>query len=301
MQEKSERALSGSSFHRAAIRHALAALIALSCAGSPMVAAQSGTAALPTGASPNALPGGGSGDPVPPKTYYEHGVLIRSGETIEPLGPNLMGDSINEYSGGVVFSQMDVSLPGNNALPVEIGRYRAFGAPQTYGYGLFGDWDLAIPRLYTVATQPEPNWYGNRDKTNYSRCSQFMDPPFTYAYVAGGSLSYSSNAFWDGYHLYVPGSGDQTLLKRATNPIYPSDGTVATYPILTKNHWQFSCLPSIDNGPGEGFLARSPDGTTYRFDHIAVHAYPYVKVAGINRGISGTGQIQRTQGSGLTF
>ena len=242
-------------------------------------------------------PGGGGTDPVPPKTYYDQGVLIRAGETVEALGPNLMGDTINEYSGGVEFTQTDVTLPGNSALAVAVGRHRAYGTIQAYqATGLFGDWDLEIPHLHTIATQPEPNWYGGRDKTNFNRCSQFQDPPFTYAYVAAGSLSYSSNAFWDGYHLYVPGSGDQTLLKRnPASSIFPTDGTVATYPIVTKNHWQVSCLPSLENGSGEGFLARATDGTTYRFDHIAVRAYPLTRVAGINLGVAGTGQILRTE------
>jgi len=242
------------------------------------------------------LPGGGGGEAPPPKTYYEQGILIRSGETVEPLGPDLMGDSINTYSGDVLFSHSDVSLPGNSALPVAVGRRRALGAPTTNGGGLFGDWDLDIPHLHTVAAQNEPNWYGAGSETNFNRCSQFAAPPATYAYVAGGSLAYFSNSFWNSYHLYVPGSGDQTLLKRAPeNTIVPSDGSTSTYPVVTKNHWQVSCLPSLDNGAGEGFLARSPDGISYRFDHIAVRPWQLARVAGINMNKSGTGVIYRTQ------
>ncbi len=80
-----------------------------------------------------ALPGEGGGDAPPPTTYHEQGILIRSGETIEPLGPDLMGDAINEFSGDVVFTQTDVSLPGNNALSVAVGRRRALGAAMAYG------------------------------------------------------------------------------------------------------------------------------------------------------------------------
>ena len=32
---------------------------------------------------------------VAPRTYYEQGILTRSGETVQALGPNLMGDQVN--------------------------------------------------------------------------------------------------------------------------------------------------------------------------------------------------------------
>ena len=85
------------------------------------------------------LPGGGGGDTTSTTTtYYEQGILIRSGEVVEPLGPNLMGDSVNGYTGGLEFTHSDVSLPGNFALPVAVGRHRAVGTTQTFGGGLFG-------------------------------------------------------------------------------------------------------------------------------------------------------------------
>jgi RHS repeat-associated protein len=240
-------------------------------------------------------PGEGGGDTAPPRTYYEQGVLIRSGETVEALGPDLMGDSINTYSGDVLFTQPDVALPGNNALPVAVGRRRALGAPTTHGGGLFGDWDLDIPYLHTVATQNEPNWYGGGSKTNFSRCSQFTAPPMTNVYMGGVTMTFGSNAFWGSYHLYVPGSGDQTLLKRAPgNAIAPSGGP-SVYPVVTKDHWQLSCLSSLENGTGEGFLALSPDGTTYRFDRIAVRPWQFARVAALYNGRSLSGAIYRTQ------
>ena len=273
-----------------------------------LAAAQSDPAAAQVGSrtaapdAPAALLGGTGGDIPTPKTYFEQGILVRSGEVVEALGPNLMGDSINEFSGALEFAQTDVSLPGNNALAVAVGRHRAVGAPQTNGGGLFGDWDLEIPHLHAVASQAEPNWYGAGSKTNFNRCSQFFYPPMTTAYVAGGFLAYAYNAFWDGAHLYVPGVGDQTLLSRnpefpgqgPANPTYPSDGTAATYPVLTKSHWQLKCV-ALENGPGEGFEARSPDGSRYRFDHMVVRTWPNAKVAGINRGISGSGTIPRVE------
>jgi RHS repeat-associated protein len=278
----------------------------------PLFAAAQGTATLTGSATGSKLPGLDAvssavgvttGDAPTPKTYFEQGILVRSGEVVEALGPNLMGDSVNDYSGALEFTHTDVALPGNSGLAVAVGRHRAVGAPQTNGGGLFGDWDLEVPHLHAVATQAEPNWYGAGSKTNFNRCSQFSYPPLTTAYVAGGFLSYTYSAFWDGAHLYVPGLGDQSLFNRnpeyagqgPANPIYPSDGTASSYPVLTKNHWQLKCLPSLENGPGEGFEARAPDGTRYRFDHIAQRAWPIAKVSGINRGMSGGGAIARVE------
>src|SRR5690349_6034484 len=89
--------------------------------------------------SADAVPPGG-GDPVTPKTYYEQGILSRSGETVEALGPNLMGDQVNEYSGDLSFTQTDVSLPGNDSLPVQVSRHRSASTTQAYqNGGLFGE------------------------------------------------------------------------------------------------------------------------------------------------------------------
>src|SRR5438270_738341 len=87
---------------------------------------------------------GGGDEPAPTTTYFEQGILIRSGEVVKALGPDLMGDAINEYSGGLEFTQTDVSLP-HHALEVQVGRHKAVGTIQAYaGSGLFGDWDLDI-------------------------------------------------------------------------------------------------------------------------------------------------------------
>jgi len=190
-----------------------------------------------------------------------------------------MGDTLNEYSGGLGFSHTDVSLPGNSALPVAVGRVLATGTRRRLldRGPLFGDWDIDIPHLHTVALQNNPAWYGLAAYPNYNqnRCSQFQIPP--------GSTYFSGNRYnnlrpvswWDGYHMNIPGAGDQTLLSRAgvnvPSPLQPTDG--GTYPILTKQHWQLACLPAMERGAGEGFIARGPDGTRYQFDHMVQRAH----------------------------
>ena len=73
----------------------------------------------------------------------------------------------------------DLTLPGNNTLPVAVGCRLIAGAPQTYGDGRLGNWELEIPRFHSVATQAQPNWYGGNDPTMYNRCNQFGEPPIS--------------------------------------------------------------------------------------------------------------------------
>lgn len=54
--------------------------------------------------------------------YSEQNKLIRGSRAITALGADLFGDRVSRYNGSLEFIQTDVSLPGNNALPVRVGR-----------------------------------------------------------------------------------------------------------------------------------------------------------------------------------
>jgi len=58
----------------------------------------------------------------------EYGNLIRAGSNVGALDAGLLGERIDYYTGHVDFVATDVSLPGNNALPVAIGRRYAVDA-----------------------------------------------------------------------------------------------------------------------------------------------------------------------------
>jgi YD repeat-containing protein len=230
----------------------------------------------------------GSGDAVvSPTIYYEQGGgLVRAGEAIEGLGPNLMGDKVNEYHGSLEFNYTDVSLPGNNALPVAVGRRLATGSREAlFTRGHFGDWELEIPHLHTlIASGTTSTWVGLApDGVTYTelRCSQFVSAPDVNGYTQGARTPVLGRVWWAGHHMSIPGAGDQDLLGRnayVPNPL-PTDGL--TYPVLTKQHWQLSCLPKLANGTGEGFLAHAPDGTRYQFDHLAIRdTVPYHPLTG---------------------
>jgi len=78
--------------------------------------------------------------------WEEYSKLIKSREHITAEGPQLFGDAVNLYTGELSFAVSDVSIPGNNNLPVALGR--KYAVP---GEGIpnlpMGDWDIDIPYL----------------------------------------------------------------------------------------------------------------------------------------------------------
>lgn len=205
----------------------------------------------------------------------EYAQQIKSTEVIGALGNDLFGDRTNLYTGSTEFAITDVSLPGNSALRVSIDR--RFEVRPRNGYrsdGLFEDWELDLPYLYGIFAKTTPTsvvgWQVSTGIPN-TRCSvndwNFAGPPD--APSSGATNDYFTNEeYWYGNSLHVPGSGDQEMLVLdSTNPYRPSDGV--TYYWVTQGQWFFSCLPATANGVvGEAFLARSPDGLIYRFDHF---------------------------------
>lgn len=188
---------------------------------------------------------------------------IKAPAAVAKYGPDIFGDKVNLYNGGLSFSQTDVSLPGNSNIPVSAGRYISAGSDLLDGRA-FGYWDLDIPSLYGVfAANITAGWVTISGGTD--RCTSF-GPPKTMTYQ--GAI-FPADEYWQGSFLHIPGAGDQRLLRRSVNNTkMPAGG--ANYPVVTSQQWNFSCLPSLANGTGsgEGFLAISPDGTKYRFDHM---------------------------------
>lgn len=198
--------------------------------------------------------------------YQEQKGLIRAPRTVAPLGAQLFGDKISYYTGALEFVQTDVSLPGNNALPVSMGRRIVTGTYPKDGRP-FGRWEMEVPHLYGVFSSSK-GWTTGLGTTPTLRCTNFGAPPT----VTGtdGYSQWNGTDYWQGSFLYVPGHGAQELLRRgSTFTLKPSDG--GTYPVVTTQMWQISCLASVAAGSmssGEGFLAVAPDGTRYQFDYI---------------------------------
>jgi RHS repeat-associated protein len=216
---------------------------------------------------------------VTPTTFTEQYKAIKAPGALSRLGPDLFGDSVNLYNGGLTFAQNDVTLRGNSALQVAFGR-RLTAGQRGFDDRALGRWDIDIPHMYgTFANgylSASQGWRG-RDGSN-NRCSQFGAPPE--AKGLQGSSTWAAKEFWQGSHMYIPGKGDHRLLRRdLANANTPSamtvDGvSISTFPVVTSSHWSIGCLPGLANDPstlkpmGQGFLAVSPDGTRYKFDQM---------------------------------
>ncbi|MGN7830404.1 hypothetical protein ACTJI2_02175 [Pseudoxanthomonas sp. 22568] len=215
------------------------------------------------------------------ETHEEYAKQIKTAEAIGALGNDLFGEQVNLYTGSLSFTVTDVSLRGNNALPVEIRRsFKVESRDSLYSQGAFGDWELDIPYLYgTFARKTlssEVGWQV-RTLTPNARCSVNVNtamPPDAEASGSGSGNYFEAEEFWAGNSLHLPEGGDQEMLLVASeNPSKPADG--ATYYWTTSGHWFFSCLANTANGiSGEAFLARGPDGTTYRFDYPVKRTAP---------------------------
>ncbi|MCI4566932.1 hypothetical protein [Lysobacter sp. CFH 32150] len=196
----------------------------------------------------------------------EYAKQIKSAEAVGALGNDLFGEKVNLYTGSTEFTVTDVSLRGNNSLPVAIGR-RYTVQPRLEidsFYRPFGDWDFDIPHLQGIFGGAWLTRAGTR-RCNVS-AYEAIPPKVTYQ-----DASFDGIEYWSGNHLYVPGQGSQEMLLTVPeNTHRPTDGS--TYLWVTANHWYFSCIP--DPNGGDAFLAIAPDGTRYWFDWLATRSYP---------------------------
>lgn len=192
----------------------------------------------------------------------ERSDFIRAPEAVAKIGTDLFGDQVNLYTGRTEFSQIDVSLKGNNTLPVSVGRRLQVGEDRLWARA-FGRWDLEIPHLHGIFSTRQ-GWRSDQG----GRCSAFSAPPPVLGNNNSGN--FEAKDYWRGNFLYVPGLGDQQMLARAADNLN-TPAPQASYPVVTAKEWVFSCLGTLANSTtlGEGFLAISPDGTRYKFDQLA--------------------------------
>ena len=214
-----------------------------------------------------------------------HDKGIKAAQVVEPLGLNVGGELVNYYSGSTSFKATDLSLQGNSSLPVAISRIysvesqrmlTASGTPHQATYTasrahLFGDWDLDIPHIAgTFSAGTFGSGWVLDSTTPLNRCSVIgqvqsdgspatgLPPPSDYHWV---------EEFFAGYTLHAGGDSKVLLIADMAGIPRPSSG--GPYHWTTTNRWWVSCLPGIQNGTGQGYLAISPDGTKYYFDWMS--------------------------------
>ena len=212
--------------------------------------------------------------------WKEYRKQVEGASNIQAVNVNgAFGERVSLYTGEVTFAATDVSLPGNNALPVAFSRKLV---PQTNPTGtgpndLMGNWSIDLPRLR--GTYPlNKGWQrGNSYSTPVGRCSSGnLQPPLAEGRVigslGGGSSVWDANWYWGGDFLDLPGGGSEEMLGAISGSSNPNPTFGGPYPWLTKSGWRFSCLPSTKNSTGEAFLGISPEGVRYFFDWVAKRA-----------------------------
>jgi YD repeat-containing protein len=215
----------------------------------------------------------------------EYSKLVSRASDVSHLDDRLFGDEVSLYSGGLSFTQTDVSLPG---LGFPMAITRSFQVEERNGNLIwnnmaFGDWNLELPRLHGVFSTSR-GW--DVLSESVKRCSDPGDPADAMPSTADGALYgfFDGIEFWQGNKLTIPGAGSQELMMVSTaNPTKP---TGANYRWVTNNQWFLSCLDTTaNNQPGEGFLAKGPDGTQIWFNHLATRRAPELrKPAGTSSG-----------------
>ncbi len=185
--------------------------------------------------------------------WEEYSKFIQARSTLSTQGPQLFGDDVNLYNGALSFAVTDIDLPGNSALPVQLRRVMAVGEDANDAIDpSLGGWGLDLPNVSGV--------YGTTWPA--TRCSN-PNPPTV---LLPGNTSYSADDYWQGLHANLPSGGGELLSGDSKADRPPTGGP---YQWVTPGFTWFSCLTSIQNGAGEGFLAITADGTKYWFNWMA--------------------------------
>lgn len=186
--------------------------------------------------------------------YQEYRKLIESAQNLTALKDDLFGESVSLYNGKTEFAVTDVSLPGNNALPVQMRR-RFSVEMDLVGSGSFnasldgvGGWEVDTP--YITGMFPGASaWLNNR-------CSGDMVPQWP--------ISFRLNEVWQGNMIHVPGGGDRTMLGAWNNTPMPTDGVARKW--STSHRDAIDCIPMKSGLAGEGYRVRTTSGESYFFD-----------------------------------
>lgn len=205
--------------------------------------------------------------------WQDVGRRLKASQAISPLGANFAGEKVSLSNGALSFSAVDVSLPGNDQLPVAFSRsYVVKNRKDYYSEDMLADWSVDVPNISGIFST---DWSVS-GTTPGNRCSSTNLPPIP----AGG---YSLREYWQGVTVDIPGEagGDMLIANAGINK--PSTG--GPYPWVTGDGMtHIACLATIKNGSGEGFIATTADGTRYWFDWMAQYTEPALKGNQVNPG-----------------
>ncbi|MEJ2442628.1 MAG: RHS repeat protein, partial [Exilibacterium sp.] len=175
---------------------------------------------------------------------------------------SLLGDAIDLQTGRLSFEQVDVSIPGNSDLPVEVRRRR--NPSQSYG-NEFADWQLVAP---TISTKIMSTEILNGARWGKRRCSKPLKraiPDSLFAQKEFNEIPgiLLPQQYSDGVLLDVPGRASTQVLDKTVTGSWPADAQK-----VTAAGWYLTCIANIDGKGTEGFHAYAPNGDRYRFDVV---------------------------------
>jgi RHS repeat-associated protein len=205
----------------------------------------------------------------PPQTIYriDWNERLNPNVGLKAHNDGLLDDKIDFSTGRLSFETVDVSLPGNSALPVEIRRRRN---PSHAYFNEFNDWQLAVPSISTKIPQLEVS---KGLRWGKSRCSSSLNvsiPNSTYGVspFGGGARALSPSEYSEGVLLDVPGVSSSHLLDKAAAAGWPAAANK-----VTTDGWYFTCLSNIDGNGTEGFSGVAPNGDRYTFNVMKWRKY----------------------------
>lgn len=193
----------------------------------------------------------------------------------------LFGESVSYVEGSVEFSVTDVVAKTNVKLPLIFGR-KLKPFPINYEssqnlstdilYDVMGKWQPDVPVIRGVYPTTDSFVTGTSP-----RCSTGAVPAPPAISIQGNPPMLPYN-FWNGFAANIPGYGTQEVQTLNPSVLLPTDGK--TYKYATSNGWRVSCIATLKNGVGEGFLVTLPDGATFEFDWLAKRPITPIQVPG---------------------
>lgn len=185
--------------------------------------------------------------------YQEYRKHIESAQNLTALKDDLMGDNVSLYNGKTEFAVTDITLPGNNSLPVQMRRRFSVeldligGTNYNANLDGVGGWEVDVPSI--SGTFPASGWGENR-------CSGHMVPSYPPAFQL--------TEIWQGNQIHIPGGGDRAMLGLNADTPRPNDGVARKW--TTAQRDAIDCIPMKSGLAGEGYRVKTTEGVSYYFD-----------------------------------
>lgn len=175
---------------------------------------------------------------------------------IQPHTSTLFGEQIDASFGDVNFAQIDLDIPGNNGLPVNITR--TLSGPDNWFADSreFASWSLSLPHIRTSligdpltgAIPQRGGWALN------TACSSHTGPGRYRLKVGTSTAEVLESDYWGGDTISIPNQGSFKILTDSQNIK------------KTVNGWKVDCY--IKSNGQEGFKVTDSHANTYYFGTV---------------------------------